>query len=317
MALRQLTLDLPQDLNPETRALVEKWRTETPGDRAFIQRVLNHFNQQPFHYSLDAPLLGRHAVDEFLFDTRTGYCEHYASTFAVMMRMAGIPARIVTGYQGGWYNALGEYLLVRQSDAHAWVETWLPGAGWVRQDPTAAVSPQRVNRGSLDAVSDPRHMLDFPWLRSLKNGADIIQQRWNDWVIEYGAAQQAKLFSPLGFDRLTPSKLVLLLFLVIAAFSAVLVPLVLRLKGPAIKDPVRKAWLRFIRRLASTGLDVPPSAGPRETADSAVRHLPGDTTAIRQVAALYTRCRYAPGPPPLQELRQAVNDFRPGKKSAG
>lgn len=317
VALRQLTLDLPEDLNPETRALVERWRSATPGDEAFVQRVLTHFNEEPFHYSLEAPLLGRNAVDDFLFETRTGYCEHYASTFAVMMRMAGIPARIVTGYQGGWYNALGDYLLVRQSDAHAWVEVWLPGKGWTRQDPTAAVAPQRVNRGSLDALPSPRHVFDFTWLRQARNGVDIIQQRWNDWVVEYGAAQQARLFAPFGLGRMTPAKLVVVLFLVLAVFSAILVPLVLRIKGPAIKDPVRMAWSRFTRRLQDCGLEIAPSAGPMETADIASSHLPDNAAAIRRITGLYTRCRYAPGPPPLQELRQAVSDFRPAKKTSG
>ncbi len=98
--------------------------------QAMVRRVLTHFNQEAFHYSLESPLLGRHSVDEFLFDTRMGYCEHYASAFTVMMRMAGIPSRIVTGYQGGWYNEVGNYLLVRQSDAHAWSEVWFPDLGW-------------------------------------------------------------------------------------------------------------------------------------------------------------------------------------------
>jgi transglutaminase-like putative cysteine protease len=316
VTLRNQALSVPEGLNPETREQVERWRRETPNDRAFVQRVLTWFNQEPFHYSLEAPLLGRHAVDDFLFDTRTGYCEHYASAFAVMMRMAGIPARVVTGYQGGWYNALGDYVLVRQSDAHAWVEIWQPGLGWTREDPTAAVSPARVQRGSLDALPSPRHALDFAWLRSLRNGVDIAQQRWNDWVIEYGAEKQARLLSPLGFERLTPSMLVLILFTVIAIFSAIIFPLVLRLKGPTEKDPVRKAWRTFTRRLASAGFEASPAAGPMETAAQAARALPADASAIRKVAGLYSQSCYSPRPPSLQRLKKAVSDFRPAKKSA-
>ena len=143
--------------------------TGNSGDEELIRRILRHFNQEPFHYSLNAPYLGVNSVDEFLFDSRTGFCEHYASSFAVMMRMAGIPARIVTGYQGGWFSELGNYMLVRQSDAHAWTEVWLSGSGWTRVDPTAAVSPLRVEQGSLGALNAPRHMLDYGWLRGIRN----------------------------------------------------------------------------------------------------------------------------------------------------
>lgn len=309
--LRQQALELPQESNPRTRNLVERWRLETPDDAAFAQRALNHFNREDFHYSLDAPLLGRHPVDEFLFDTRMGFCEHYASSFAVMMRMAGIPTRVVTGYMGGWYNPLGDYYLVRQSDAHAWTEIWLPGSGWSRVDPTAAVSPLRIQQGSLGALSDPRHLFDYSWLRGMRNSIDIVQQRWNDWVIEYGARQQARLFTPFGLGHATPARLVGLLFVALAVFGAILFPLVLRIRGPARRDPVQKAWHVFLRRLDRAGVASRPSSGPLELAEAAAGKLPGQASSIRRIAGLYTRCRYAPGAPPVSELRRAVKDFRP------
>jgi transglutaminase-like putative cysteine protease len=314
--LRQQALDLPDGSNPRTRELVDRWRAETPDDDAFARRVLEHFNREAFHYALDAPLLGRHPVDEFLFESRTGFCEHYASSFAVMMRMAGIPARIVTGYMGGWYNAMGDYYLVRQSDAHAWAEIWLPASGWTRVDPTAAVSPLRIQQGSLGALSEPRHLLDYSWLRGMRNSIDIVQQRWNDWVIEYGARQQARLFSPFGLDNASPTMLVGLLFLALAVFGVILFPLVLRIRGPARRDPVQKAWHKFLQRLGRAGFAARPSSGPLELAEAAAGKLPGDATAIQRIAGLYTRCRYAPGPPPVPDLRQAVRDFRPSGKTA-
>jgi hypothetical protein len=253
-------------------------------------------------------------VDEFLFETRTGFCEHYASSFAVMMRMAGIPARIVTGYMGGWYNPLGDYYLVRQSDAHAWAEIWLPQSGWTRVDPTAAVSPLRIQQGSLGALSAPRHLLDYSWLRGMRNSIDIVQQRWNDWVIEYGARQQARLFSPFGLENATPAMLVGLLFLARAVFGVILVPLVLRIRGPARLDPAQKAWQIFLRRLERAGYLARPSSGPLELAELAAGKLPGDAGPIHCIAGLYTRCRYAPGPAPVPDLRQAVRDFRPTRK---
>jgi transglutaminase-like putative cysteine protease len=316
VTLRAQALELPEESNPRTRELVTRWRAETADDRAFAQRVLQHFNQQPFRYSLDSPLLGRHSVDEFLFETRTGFCEHYASAFAVMLRMAGIPTRIVTGYMGGWYNELGGYYLVRQSDAHAWTEIWLTGEGWTRVDPTAAVSPLRVERGSLEALSAPRHLFDYPWLRSVRNSVDIVQQRWNDWVIEYGARQQSRLFAPFGLDQATPAMLVTLLFLAIAVFGAILFPIVLRIRGPGRADPVQKAWQRFLRRLEAVGVAALPSTGPVELASAASLSLPQHAASIQRIARLYTLCRYAPAPPPVPELQQAVKEFRPTRKSA-
>lgn len=312
-ALRGLSLQLPEDRNPRSRALMERWRRETPDDRELLRRVLNHFNQEEFHYSLDAPRLGFHAVDEFLFDSRTGFCEHYASTFTVLMRMAGIPARIVTGYQGGWYSEIGNYLLVRQSDAHAWAEVWLAGSGWTRVDPTAAVSPLRVQRGSLGALGAPRHILDYTWLRSLRNSADVIQQRWNDWVIEYGARRQARLFAPLGMDRATPYMLIGALALAIALLSAIVFPFVLRFRGPGEKDPVKQIWRKFLNRLRKAGFESSPSDGAMELAAAASVRLPGQAEPITRIANLYTRSRYAADPPPFHELRQAILEFRPGK----
>ena len=315
-ALRLQALDLPENRNPRTRQLVEEWRQETPGDPEFVNRALRYFNQERFHYSLEAPLLGTHSVDDFLFDTRTGFCEHYASTFAVMMRMAGIPTRIVTGYQGGWYSELGNYVLVRQSDAHAWTEVWFPERGWTRVDPTAAVSPLRVQQGSMSALSMPRHFLDYSWLRGWRNNADVVRQRWNDWVIEYGAQRQAELFAPLGLDHLSPAMLVTVLFFVIAVVSAFLFPIVLRIKGPGHKDPIQQAWQKFLKRLERAGFESLPSDGAIELAEAASLRLPADSASIHQIAQIYTRSRYSPDPPPFNDLKQAVHEFRPNKNFA-
>jgi len=314
--LRAQALDLPVDHNPRTRQLVQVWRQEISSDEELIRKILRHFNQEPFHYSLNAPYLGVNSVDEFLFDSRTGFCEHYASSFAVMMRMAGIPARIVTGYQGGWFSELGNYMLVRQSDAHAWTEVWLSGSGWTRVDPTAAVSPLRVEQGSLGALNAPRHMLDYGWLRGIRNGSDIVQQRWNDWVIEYGAGRQAQLFAPLGLGNMSPAMLVGVLFVAIAVFGAIVFPIVLRIKGPSSKDPVQKIWQKFLKRLLAAGFEARPSDGAIEIAESASIKLPAVAEPIYTIAELYTRSRYAQTPPPLNELRQAVQAFKPNKKSA-
>ncbi len=313
-ALRLQALDLPEGINPRTRDLVEKWRRETPGDEEFVRRTLDYFNRESFHYSLEAPLLGANSADDFLFDTRTGFCEHYASTFAVMMRMAGIPTRIVTGYQGGWYSELGNYVLVRQSDAHAWTEVWLAGRGWTRVDPTAAVSPLRIQQGSLGALGSPRHLLDYSWLRGIRNSIDVVQQRWNDWVIEYSAGSQARLFQPLGLDSVSPAMLVSALFVVIAVFGAIIFPIVMRIRGPGSRDPILQVWHVFLKKLEKAGIASLPSDGAMELAETASQALPADSGAIHRIAVLYTQSRYARVVPAFAVLKQAVHDFHPKKK---
>jgi transglutaminase-like putative cysteine protease len=309
--LRSAALDLPPELNPKTRELVQQWRRQGYAGARLVDHALDHFNREPFHYALDAPLLGRDSVDEFLFDTRTGFCEHYASAFTVMMRMAGIPSRVVTGYLGGWHNEVGDYLLVRQSDAHAWSEVWFPGTGWTRVDPTAAVSPLRVARGSLEALAAPRHLLDYAWLRRARNGVDIVQQRWNDWVIRFGAERQSRLLSPLGLDRTSPTLLVVVLFVFIGLLSLVLVPFVFRVRGPRRRDLLQATWQTFLERLRQAGFEARASSGPTETAQAASRRLPGDARDIQIIADFYNRARYSPRPPDLSEFREAVRQFRP------
>ena len=311
--LRNHALELPENVNPRTRQLIERWRRETASDEELADRAYRYFSRDPFRYTLEAPVLGTHSVDEFLFDTQAGFCEHYASAYAVMMRMAGIPSRIVTGYMGGFYNEMGEYILVRQSDAHAWAEIWIKGKGWTAIDPTAAVSPARIDRGSLGAVDGPRYMLDLPWVRSMKNSFDIVQQRWNDWVIEYNANRQANLLKPLGLGNMTPGTLVLILAVTVALIGLVIVPIVLRIRGPQEKNPARKAWLKFLKRLEEAGISASLSDGPLELAVAAGDRLPAHRAAIDTVADLYARCRYSPNPPPVDRLERAVREFRPKK----
>ncbi|NIM71178.1 MAG: DUF3488 domain-containing protein [Xanthomonadales bacterium] len=309
--LRQAALELPADFNPRTRALIDEWRRETPDDRLLITRILRHFNREAFRYSLNPPLLGEHTVDEFMFGTRSGFCEHYASAFTVMMRMAGIPARVVTGYQGGWFNELGGYVLVRQSDAHAWSEVWLPGSGWTRIDPTAAVAPDRVESGALEALGVPRYMMDFAWLRRMKNGFDLVQRGWNDWVIAFSADRQLNMLRPLGLGDLSAFKLVLAMVMGAVLVSLLLLPLVLRLRHAARRDPARRLWLEFQGRLARAGVVTRASHGPMELAVAAGAVLVGARQEIEHIVSLYQRIRYAPEPPPITELRAAIRAFQP------
>jgi transglutaminase-like putative cysteine protease len=313
--IRDIALELPVDMNPRTRQLIKQWRMEFPDDAALIRQALQWFNQEPFHYALNAPLLGYHAIDSFLFDTRTGYCEHYASAFTVMMRMAGIPTRIVTGYQGGWYNPEADYFLIRQSDAHAWSEVWLPESGWTRIDPTAAVSPLRVERGSLDAIDEPRHLLDFDWIRSLRNSLDSMEKRWNTWVIDYNFQRQSQLFAGLGMDQMRPLGLVSLLFAVLGVLAVILLPILWRTRGPGSRDPAQLIWQKFLKRLQRAGYRSQPSQGARELATAAAVKLPEQAENIIHISDLYNRYRYSQESPGIRALREAVRAFKP-KRSA-
>ncbi len=311
--LRRAALEVPSGFDPRTREMMRAWAEETPDPRRLVNRVLTYFNQEEFHYTLNPALLTRNTVDEFLFSTREGFCEHYASAFTVMMRLAGVPARVVTGYQGGWYNEFGRYVLVRQSDAHAWSEVWLEGSGWTRVDPTAAVAPNRVNSGALTALEGRRHLLDFTWVRSLRNGFDFIQRRWNDWVIAFGADAQRNLFLPFGLGSLDARKLVFTMVIALGLVSLLIAPLIMRFRHGASRDPAVKLWLAFRRKLSRAGIETQASDTPLELAAGAGTQNRDVADDIDRIARIYHRIRYAPEAPDIAELARAVRDFRPPK----
>ena len=316
--LRRNALELPVGFNPRTLELMAAWRTETKSDRAMVQRVLTYFNQENFHYTLNPPLLSQHTVDEFLFDTREGFCEHYASAFTIMMRMAGIPARVVTGYQGGWYSSLGSYVLVRQSDAHAWSEVWIRGSGWTRIDPTAAVAPQRVNNGSVNSLEERRHMLDFAWLRNARNRFDLLQRSWNSWAIAFDANKQSSLFSGLGWGFWDSSKLIIALIatIVVSTIAVVLLlPLILKFRSSRKQDPLLRLWQKFTKKLAKAGFVSSPAMSPRELGSLAHSQLKYTGDGINRIVELYLVCRYSGFDGKQSELTELINNFHPQQPS--
>jgi len=311
--LLRAALSLPEGYNPRTADMMAKWRSEAQSDSEIVRRALNFFHQQNFRYTLNPPMLTRDTVDEFLFGTREGFCEHYASAFTVMMRMAGIPARVVTGYQGGFFNNIGSYVLVRQSDAHAWSEVWIRGSGWTRIDPTAAVAPERVEQGSVESLDQRRYMFDFQWLRNARNTFDLFQRGWNNWVVAFSADRQSRLFSVFGWEFLGPAKLVLaMLVIVLVAGSIVfmLVPMLLKFRASRNPDPVLRSWKQFIRKLEKAGFVARPSMAPTELASSASGQLQYKGDAILKIAQLYTRCRYSRDPGGRQELSELIRRFQ-------
>jgi len=311
--IRSEALRLPDGFNPRTRELVKRWRLDTPGDAAFVRRVLQFFRTENFHYTLNPETLSQHTVDEFVFDTRQGFCEHYASAFTVMMRMAGIPARIVTGYQGGWFNDFGRYVLVRQSDAHAWSEVWLEGTGWTRIDPTAAVAPDRIEQNALDALGSRRYTLDFAWVRGLRNGFDLLGRWWNDSLVTFNAMRQTRLLERFGLGRMGSRGLVVVLVASLAAVASVLIPLILRLRAAERPDRAARLWRRFRRQLQAAGVATFDSQGPLETAAQACAQLAARHEEIRTVTDLYLRLRYAENAPDFRQLERAVRQFEIAK----
>lgn len=312
-------LRLPEGLNPRARDLAQQILREQRDPTHVVQEVLHRFRTQMFYYTLEPPPLGRHAVDDFLFQTRRGFCEHYASAFVFLMRAAGIPARVVTGYQGGELNPVGDYLIVRQSEAHAWAEVWFQGQGWVRVDPTAAVSPARIQAGVAAAApeADPLAMTvreNMMALRGLAFTWDAVANAWNQWVLGYSAERQFQLLREVGFDAGNWRTLALLLLAVTGSLLAALAVGLLRRLRPAPADPAQRAWERFCRRLARRGLRRRPQEGPRDFALRAATALPSAAADIEAIATAYLALRYAPSPPRglLQELRARVRRFHPG-----
>lgn len=289
LGYRNENTELPQGFNPRTRAMVAGWVADTPEPERLVRRALEMFNRD-FVYTLTPQILGRDSVDDFLFTTRGGYCEHYASAFAVMMRMAGIPARVVTGYQGGSPNAFGDYWLVRHSDAHAWAEVWLEGRGWVRVDPTSAVAPQRIERGS-ESLAGPEPIWDEV-TRPLFQAGDWLRQNWNEFVLGFDAARQRNLLQPFGIPQASTPQLGLVL--TIAVGLALLLTVGLLLRGsPDPRDRLHRAYARFLARLARAGVAKQPHEGPLAFAERAASTLPASADGLLALSRRYARRRYA------------------------
>lgn len=311
---RQRALQLPA-ANPRSVALGRSWRDEADSDEALVQRALAHFRFEPFHYTLSPPLLGEDPVDEFLFESRRGFCEHYAAAFTVLMRAAGVPARVVTGYQGGELNPIGGFLVVRQRDAHAWAEVWLEGRGWTRVDPTAAVAPERIARGGSEllgrdgarARSGLAGGMVGDLLERASQGWDALSIRWDAWVLAYGPDVQAALLGRLGLRS----------WLALALGMAAALVLVLLLLALALqrrrRDPLAELHGRFRAKLARRGVAAAPSEGPMAYAARARARCPELADRIDRITGLYVAMRYGRNyaPQDIRRLRRAVADFRP------
>ena len=301
---QSLALQLPASGNPRSRQLARKWAEEAIEDREVVQSALTMFRNEPFTYTLSPPLLYDDPIDGFLFESRRGFCEHFAGAFTFLMRAANIPARVVTGYQGGVWSNLGTHLTVRQADAHAWSEVWLPETGWTRVDPTAAVAPERVERGLEAAIpaGEPLPMLIDPnnrILRRIWHAWDNVDNAWNQWVLGYDARRQFAFLNTLGWEGANYRELALGLVAGMALLFALLAGHLLWSERGKRKDPVQRLYHRFCAQLARHG--VPPRAtteGPLDFAERAARAKPQAREPIHEATRLYIALRYRPNPPP-------------------
>jgi transglutaminase-like putative cysteine protease len=290
-------LALPEGLNPRTLELGRRWERETKGDaEAIVARGLELFRNGGFRYTLEPPLLTTpHTVDEFIFDSKLGFCEHYSGAFAVLMRSAGVPARIVTGYLGGDVNPVDEQLIVRQSDAHAWVEVWTDAGGWKRVDPTAVVVPVRVESGIAQAVPAGQPVpfmvrTDRLWLLKMRYNIEAMAHKWNIWVLGYNPDRQREMLSFIGMDAASWQSLALALFWGIAGMVAVLALWLLR--RLRLDDPVQRQWRRFCDKLGRAGLARAASEGPLDFAARAATRFPQQAALVRDIGSLYIDLRY-------------------------
>lgn len=309
---------LPAAFNPRTLALADELAAGAESHEAILRRVITHLRQSELIYTLRPPLLGSDSVDEFLFDTRRGFCEHFAGAFTVLMRAAGVPARVVTGYQGGEINPIDGNLVVRQSHAHAWSEVWLEGRGWVRVDPTALSAPRRIDDGlaaalpegeALPIMMHPR----MEWLRGLRLRWEAVSNAWNQRVLGYNPQRQKELLARLGLDQGSSW----MLGGAIAGTGALLFGLLLwwttRKRRPA--DPLERVWMRFCSALARHGIARQAWEGPHQfgTRIASETSMPSATReAIRAVCEDYARLRYGPkcSADDMRALRTRINAIR-------
>ena len=292
--LREMALRLPRGFNPRTLALGRQWRREAgsdgtgKSDAAIADRALEWIGRE-FAYTLNVPLAGRNEIDDFLFDRKQGYCEHFSSSFVVLMRAAGIPARVVTGYAGGYRNPIGGYWLVLNSDAHAWAEIWLPRRGWVRVDPTAAVAPERV----YDTLADrqPGLIGAFDGLVPAFNAADWMRRGWNDFVLGFNAQRQQDLLKPFGLGKLQGYHLILLFATLAGLALAWMAWLIAR--GERERDPLLRAWHRLEARYRRLGRGRAPHEPAQAWAARVAADNPRAGEHLASLSRRFSDARYA------------------------
>jgi transglutaminase-like putative cysteine protease len=318
-AVARRTLQLPAGGDQRSRAWAAQLQRQHRQPQALVGALLEHFNREPYGYTLKPPPVGQDSIDEFLFRTRQGFCAHYAGAMVFVLRAAGIPARVVAGYQGGELNPAGNYLSVRQFDAHAWVEYWQAGKGWVSVDPTFQVAPERIELGLEQAVAAEQSFLEesplsllryrnIGWLNQLRLSWDNLNYGWQRWVLGYRGEQQLRLLQR-WFGSLDWQNLALAL---VGGGGGVLALVALWLFKPwrRERDPQQRLLRRFDRLLARQGVRRERGEGVRAFAGRAAQALPAQAREILEFAEAFEAQRYAGREGAPQQLRQALQRLR-------
>ncbi len=306
-AARQRALAYPLGFNKRTQAQAKLWRAQSLNERAYIERVLQWI-ERDFSYTLATEEPGINAVDQFLFTDKKGFCQHFSSSFAILMRAAGIPTRIVTGYVGGYKNPYGDYWTLYQKDAHAWNEVWLENEGWVRFDPTTAVAPENILDTIQTNVGTEQYFGEKGLFSPIFDYSDFIKSNWNDWVVGFNAARQENLFKGIGIQQIQRWQLLILLI----ALSSVLsygIFLFLNRKIKANIAPLEAAWLNLLATFERKDL---AKHGHETALDFALRHADKSAWSkpLLDISQRYSNCRYTNSVLSEPDIHLLIEDMR-------
>ena len=321
---RRQALQLPASITPAVSELAASWATHDSEPRAIVKSALQFFRTQGFRYSLSPGEYNKNDLEEFLFHRRTGFCEHYAASFATLMRLAGVPARVVVGYLGGEYNDLGGFFLVRQADTHAWCEVWIPENGWMRVDPTTAVAPDRAGQdlssflagrvASGEMVTGRSALLTrlarLALVNQVRSIWEALNYQWDTRVLGFDADVQDVLLTSLGLTNSGPLPLVVQVLIVISALLIIYASW-MQWRTRRRVDRIQALYERYCQKLAHIGLQRDPWEGPVDFARRATQSLPNASKYVRQIAETYIALRYAPGPTvtSVDKFAKEINAF--------
>jgi hypothetical protein len=306
---RREALEVPPSISPAVRELVQSWATQNSNPRTIVNSALQFFQAQGFRYSLTPGEYGKNGLEQFLFHRRVGFCEHYAASFATLMRLAGIPARVVVGYLGGEYNDLGHFVLVRQADTHAWCEVWLPESGWTRVDPTTAVAPgrasldlnsfleRRIASGQMEARRSVflTQLARSALFTNARLALETLSYEWDTRLLAFDADVQEVLLDSMGLANRGPFVLIIEILIVAIALLVIYFGW-MQLRTRSRADRVKALYERFCRKAARLGVQRDPWEGPSDFSRRAALLLPDESECIRQISNTYIALRYAPEP---------------------
>jgi len=305
---------IPKNGNLKTRERAKEWLAETGSSEKLIEKLFAYYNQS-FFYTLKPPALGADNVDDFLWNSRQGFCEHFASSFVFFMRAAGVPARVVVGYQGGDVSSVDGSLSVRQRDAHAWAEVWLEGRGWVLFDPTAAVAPERVQKGIEQSLSaTDRQLLAKPFGSSIKilfrlrEQWDAANLTWVRWVMNYDSASQESLLERV-LGEVSPIRIAVLVIVIGTSFGIFLFAILILRKHKRDLPEASLIYLQLCKKLKAYGFTPAASETPRHLCERVIASKPELSASLTEITALYEQVVYGDNAKATIRLRTAINNF--------